>query len=135
MKMENPKSESKDGARMVASAIIGLDYRHIIVNDKTYFIQPPTIAKIAGASYWLLESGNGNTLREVLMSLSKSENLAKALSWFIQGDDSIAEELSKGKMLEIVDGLEAAFSMVEAENFIKLSALRKSARLLIAKQK
>jgi len=133
--MEEENKEKNDGARMVASAIIGLDYRIAIVNDKSYVIQPPTIAKLAGATYWLCESGTGSTLRDILMSLSKSENLAKALSWFIQGNDELAEELSQGKMLEIVDGLEAAFSMIEAENFMRLSALRKSASRLIAKPK
>ena len=120
---------------MVASAIVGLDYRLIVVNDKSYIIQPPTIAKIAGATYWLCEFGEGNTLREIITSLSKSENLTKALSWFIQENDELGEELAKGTMDEIVNGIEAAFSMIEATNFMKLSALQKSAKLLVAKPK
>lgn len=134
--MEREEKHDKDGAKMIASAIIGMDYKLIVVNDKAYLIHPPTIARIAGASYWLCDfNDGGNTLREILASLSKSENLAKALSWFINGDDSIAEELAKGTMKEVVDGLEAAFSMVDAENFIRLSALLRSVRMLIAKQK
>lgn len=133
--MENDNTEKANGARMVASAIIGLDYRPIIVNSKTYIINPPTIAMIAGATYFLCEFGDGNTLRQLLASLKNSENLAKALSWFIQGDDKLSEELSQGTMTEIIDGIEAAFSLIEAQNFMKLSALRKSAELLVAKQK
>lgn len=133
--MGTDNTGNNEGARMVASAIIGLDYRIIVVNDKSYIIHPPTIAKIAGATYWLCEAGDGKTLREILVSLSKSENLTKALSWFIQGNEDLSEELTKGKLDEIVNGIEAAFSMIEAQNFMKLSALQKSASLLVAKPK
>lgn len=133
--METDNTGNNEGARMVASAIVGLDYRIIVVNDKSYIIHPPTIAKIAGATYWLCEAGDGKTLREILVSLSKSENLTKALSWFIQGNEDLGEELTKGKLDEIVNGIEAAFSMIEAQNFMKLSALQKSASLLVAKPK
>lgn len=133
--METDNTGKNEGARMVASAIVGLDYRIIVVNDKSYIIHPPTIAKIAGATYWLCEAGDGKTLREILVSLSKSENLTKALSWFIQGNEDLGEELTKGTLDEIVNGIEAAFSMIEAQNFMKLSALQRSARLLVAKPK
>lgn len=133
--MEAQNTDKNEGARMVASAIVGLDYRIIVVNDKSYIIHPPTIAKIAGATYWLCEAGDGKTLREILTSLSKSENLTKALSWFIQGNEDLGEELAKGTMDEIVNGVEAAFSMIDAENFMKLSALQKSASRLVAKPK
>ena len=132
-KME--ESNKKDGAMMIASAIIGLDYKTVIVNDKSYIIEPPTIAKIAGASYWLCDYGEGTTLRDILKCLSKAENLAKALSWLIQETDELSEELAKGSLTEIVDGIEAGFSMIEATNFMRLSALQKSARLLVAKPK
>lgn len=133
--METDYTGKNEGARMVASAIVGLDYRIIVVNDKSYIIHPPTIAKIAGATYWLCEAGDGKTLREILVSLSKSENLTKALSWFIQGNEDLGEELTKGTLDEIVNGIEAAFSMIEAQNFMKLSALQRSASLLVAKPK
>lgn len=129
------ESNKKDGAMMIASAIIGLDYKTVIVNDKSYIIEPPTIAKIAGASYWLCDYGEGTTLRDILKCLSKAENLAKALSWLIQENDELSEELAKGRLTEIVDGIEAGFSMIEATNFMRLSALQKSARLLVAKPK
>ena len=132
-KME--ESNKKDGAMMIESAIIGLDYKTVIVNDKSYIIEPPTIAKIAGASYWLCDYGEGTTLRDILKCLSKAENLAKALSWLIQENDELSEELAKGSLTEIVDGIEAGFSMIEATNFMRLSALQKSARLLVAKPK
>lgn len=133
--MTQENNVPQDGARMIASAIIGMDYRLIVVNDKSYIIMPPTIAKIAGASFWLTDLSDGNTLKEILSTLPKTESLAKALSWFINGDESLAEELAQGSLTEVMDGVEAAFSMIDAGNFIKLSALQKSARLLIAKPK
>lgn len=133
--MEEQNESKPDGAKLIAGAIIGMDYRIAVVNDKSYVIMPPTIAKIAGATYWLCDFGGGSTLREILQSMSKTENLAKALSWFIQGDDALADELAQGGMTEVVDALEAAFSMIDAGNFMKLSALLKSVRLLIAKPK
>ena len=132
-KME--ESNKKDGAMMIASAIIGLDYKTVIVNDKSYIIEPPTIAKIAGASYWLCDYGEGTTLRDILKCLSKAAKHAKALSWLIQENDELSEELAKGSLTEIVDGIEAGFSMIEATIFMRLSALQKSARLLVAKPK
>ena len=133
--METQNTENNDGARLVAGAIVGLDYRTIFVNDKSFIIEPPTIAKIAGATFWLRDMGDGKTLREIIMSLSKSENLTRALSWFIQGNEDLSEELTKGTMDEIVNGIEVAFSMIEAQNFMKLSALQRSASLLVAKPK
>lgn len=132
---QNEQNEQFEGARMVSSAIAGLDYRLIVVNDKSYIIHPPTIAKIAGATYWLCEFGKIGTLKEILMSMSKSENLSKALSWFIQGNEELSEELSAGTLDEIVNGVEAAFTMIDATNFMKLSALQRSASLLVAKPK
>lgn len=133
--MTENKQLEQDGARMIASAIIGMDYRNVIVNDKTYIVEPPTIAKIAGATFFLCEVGEFENIHDALCSLSKSENLCKALSWFIQGNDALSEELAQGKMSEIVDGLLAAFSMIEAENFTKLSTLLRSAKTLVAKPK
>lgn len=129
------KTTEKDGAKMIASSIIGLDYQMVIVNDKSYIMQPPTIHKIAGAAYWLCDYGEGKTLNDILKSLSKAENLSKALSWLIQGNDELSDELAQGSLTEVVEGIEAGFKMIEATNFMKLSTLLKSARLLVAKQK
>lgn len=124
-----------DAAKLVSSAILGLDYRNIIVNDKAYIIHPPTIAKLAGATYWLSDIGEGETIHDVIQNMSEMTNIARALSWFIQGDDTLADELAQGTMKEIVGGLEAAFSLIDAENFIRLSVLARSAKTLVAKQR
>lgn len=128
------KDKKLDGAKLVSSAIIGMDYRLVVVNDKSYIIQPPTIAKLAGAVFWLSELGEGNSLKEIIGSMARIESLAHCLSWFINGNDDLVEELSQAKIGEVVDAIEAGFTLIDAENFLKLSALLKSVRPLIAKQ-
>lgn len=131
--MEN-KNEKPNGAKMVSAAIIGMDYRNVLVNGKVYAIHPPTIAKIAGAAYWLSDLGDGKTLKELIGSLTSIGNLAHCLSWFIKGNDDLAEELSQAKIGEVVEAIETAFTLIDAGNFLKLSALLRSVRPLIAKQ-
>ena len=122
-------------SKLVSGAILGLDVVAITVGGKRYEVRPPTIYKIAGASYYLSGIGEGRTIREVIMSINKAPDAARALSCLIAGDTSLYEELSRGTFNEIVDGLDAAYSLISAENFIKLSALAKSAANLTAKQK
>ncbi len=128
-------NEIQDGAKLVAAAIVGLDYKYITVNNTPYVLKPPTIHRLAGAAYWLTECGGGDSIKDVLETLANAESLAKALSWFINGDDSLAGELAQGTPTEVIAGIEQAFSMIDVENFIKLSALHRSAKMLIAKQK
>lgn len=141
MKSEQPKIfdapeiDLPDGTKLVSGAIAGLDFRLVAINGKSYIIEPPTIHKIAGACYFMDDLGNGESIKELISGLKNMESLAKALSWFIQGDDGLTEELMQAQFSEIIDGLELAFSMVDAGNFTRLSALLRSARTMIAKQK
>ena len=121
-------------ANTVCSAIIEMDTKTVIVNNKAYYIAPPTIHKIAGAVYYLSDMEEGQTIREILMSFKDVGLAAHALSWFIKGDDSLFEELCEGTLDEVVDALEVAYSLISAENFIKLSALAKDVASLAAKQ-
>lgn len=129
------QEEKPDGAKIVSAAIVGLDYKYLIIGDKSYVLKPPTIHRLAGACYWLCDCGGGETIKDILQTFANMENTAKALSWFINGDDSLADELAQATPSEVVNGLEQAFSMIDVGNFIKLSVLLKSAKTLIAKQK
>lgn len=122
-------------AETVCGAIIGLDVRTVIVNNKAYSVTPPTINKIAGAGYYLSNIEEGKTMREVLMTLNNVDTVAHALSWMIQGDDSLFKELSQGTFDEIVEALEETYSLISAENFSKLLVLAKSVANLTAKQR
>lgn len=125
----------KNATKIVTGALLGLDFKTVIVNGKAYVIQPPTIHKLSGAAYHLAELGEADTIRGVLSTLSKIENGAKALSYLIKGDDSLTDELAQGTFDEVVEALDIAFSLVSAENFIKLSGLAKNVQSLIAKQR
>lgn len=122
-------------SKLVAGAIAGLDFKTILINGKAYAVFPPTIAKIAGATYYLADLGEGDTLNEVLKTLSELEKGAKALSWLVKGDDSLSDEFTQAPFEDVVNGLEIALSLISAESFIKLSTLAKNVRILTAKQR
>ena len=74
-------------------------------------------------------------IKELLVSINNVEPLAHALSWFIQGNDSLFEELSNGTLDEVIDGLESAYSLLSTKNFLRLSVLAKNVASLTAKQR
>lgn len=124
-----------NAAKIVSSAILGMDFKVVIVNGKSYVITPPTIKKIAGAAYWLYDIKDGNSIRELLASINNIDSLAHALSWFIQGNDNLYEELSHGTFDEIVDGLDTAYSLLSVKNFLRLSTLVRNVTSLTANQR
>lgn len=125
----------QNAAKIVSSAILGMDFKVVIVNGKSYIVTPPTIKKIAGAAYWLSDIKEGKNIKELLASINNVESLAHALSWFIQGNDSLFEELSNGTLNEVIDGLESAYSLLSTKNFLRLSVLAKNVASLTAKQR
>lgn len=125
----------QNAAKIVSSAILGMDFKVVIVNGKSYIVTPPTIKKIAGAAYWLSDVKDGKDMRELLASINNVEPLAHALSWFIQGNDILFEELSNGTLDEVIDGLESAYSLLSTKNFLRLSVLAKNVASLTAKQR
>ena len=125
----------QNAAKIVSSAILGMDFKVVIVNGKSYIVTPPTIKKIAGAAYWLSDVKDGKNIKELLASINNVEPLAHALSWFIQGNDSLFEELSNGTLNEVIDGLESAYSLLSTKIFLRLSVLAKNVASLTAKQR
>ena len=120
-------------SKLVADAILGEDSVTIMVNGKTYCISPPTIIKLVKAAKYLNSFEEGKTLAEVLGMLKNLYDACKALSIFIQGDESISDELSKGTFEEVVNGLQTAYSLISIKDFQTLSILAKSAASMIAK--
>lgn len=118
-----------DATKLINGAILGFDGEPVYVNGKVYIVNPPTIAKIAGAAYWLSNMANSESVVE---SLKNINDASKALSWFINGDESLAEELAEGTLEEVTKALETAYSLISAENFIKLSTLAKNVGRLTA---
>lgn len=122
-------------AKIVSASIVGADFVNVMVNNKAYSIFPPTIHKLAGAGMYLSELGDEQSLKDMIKSINRSDNLAHALSWLIQDDDSLFEELSQGTFDELVNAINEAYSQISVENFMKLSTLAKNVVRLIANPK
>lgn len=121
-------------SKLVSDAIIGADYTIVYVNGKAYPIKPPTIHKLAGAISCIsgLELGEQGTLKDMLLSAKDCKAYAKALSWFIKGNQSLNAELSKGTLEEVVKALTIAFDLVGINPFLTAASLTRSASLLAA---
>ena len=118
-------------AILISEAITGKDFIPIIVNGKMYRVNPPTIHKIAGASAYLAVLDDNKDIAGVISSL-KDISVA---SWFIDGSDSLSEELSHGTLEEVLSGLTAAYSLIDVKNFTMLLGLAKNVANLTAKQR
>ena len=121
------------GAKIVSESIIGSDFRTVFVAGKAYTVYTPTIHKLAGAISHLSGVQEADNLKDVLLSLGNSEAYSKALSWLINGDESLSEELSKGTLDEVVDALDESLSMIDSKVFLKAVSLAKNVSLLAAK--
>lgn len=129
--------EIPNAAKTVSSALLGFDVKVVLVNGNRYVIKPPTIDKIAGGAYWLsrFDRSGKESIDEIIMAMTDINMVSRALSWMIQGDESLAEELAKGTLDENIVALCTAYSMVNTQNFTMLSALARNVGRLIAKPK
>ena len=125
----------KNASKLVSAAILGLDGETVVVAGKAYYVSPPTIKRLAQAAYYLSDVKEANTLGELLASIGEMRCACSALSCFIQGDDSLTEELMEGTMEEVTDALDIAYGLASVENFYKLSALARNVANLTAKQR
>ena len=123
------------GSKLVSEAIIGDDYKVIVVNGKSYKVDSPTIYKLAGAGKYLSGFGEEQTLGDIFRSINDSKNLAYALSFLINGDELLADELMQGRFDELVEALGEAYSLISVQNFMMLSSLAKNVGRMIAKSK
>lgn len=123
----------ENGARLVSSAMLGLDGKTVMVNGKVYLIKPPTIRRIAGAAYYLSSFGDEKDTKDILASMARSGEAVKALSFFIVGDASLADELMDGTMEEVTAALAEAIELMSAKPFFELSRLARSVKSVTAK--
>lgn len=124
-----------NAAKMVSAALLGKDSETVKIAGIAYKIKSPTIKKIAGAGYWLADFGEEAKETDYIGELKSVDKVAKAVSWFIQGDEELEEELKKGTLGELLQALTAAMSMIGIQNFAMLSTLAKNVKMLIAKQR
>ena len=121
-------------SKLVSNAIIGAEYIIVYVNGKAYPVYPPTIKILAGAISCIsdLEFSDSATLKDMLLSAKDCKAYAKALSWFIKGNQQLASELCKGTFEEVIDALSSAFDLVGVNPFLNAASLTRSANLLAA---
>lgn len=121
-------------SKLVSDAVIGNDFSIVYVNSKAYTIHPPTIKVLAGAISCIsdLELGDNATLKDMLLSAKDCKAYAKALSWFIKGNQSLSAELSKGTFEEVLNALSSAFDLIGVTPFLKAASLTRNASLLAA---
>lgn len=124
-----------EAAKIVSEAILGLDFRHVVVAGRAYRVDPPTIRRLAGAARCLSAVAGAATLMEIISSPDNLEALPRALSWFIRGDDTLAASLSEGTPEELKDGLKTAYGLLSTEDFLKLSLLARNVAGTVAKQR
>ena len=120
-----------DGVKLVSSAILGIDQESVFINGKVYHIHPPTIRTLVGAISCMKES-KGDSLKDIILNMDL-EGACKSLSWFINRDESLYETFLDCPVYEIQDALIKAFSLIDPQNFIRLSALQRNVRRLIAR--
>lgn len=127
--------QKHNATRLVAEAILGDDYRTVIVAGKSYCIMPPTIERIAGMAKHLSVFEDMNNVADLIGAMKNADSAAKALSWLIDGSERLHKDLCKGSIEEVTEAIAKGFSLVSAQDFMRLSALTKSAAMLIATPK
>lgn len=119
-----------DAIEIVSSAVLGIDIESVFIKNRVYNIKPPTIRRFVGAARYFREC-KGDTLADIIRSMDM-EGATKALSWLIEGNESLAETFMDAPMDEVVNALIKGIGMIDAKNFIRLSALQRNVRSLIA---
>lgn len=122
-----------DASKTVSAAILGNDFRTVLVAGRAYVIMPPTIHKIAGAAAHLGAFEDIKSVGDALRSMQHLTEAAAALSFFINGDESLKGELSQGTLPEVTYALEAALSLIDVANFSRLSVLTRNVSRLTAR--
>ena len=120
-----------DAFELVSTAALGIDQEAVFINGKVYHIYPPTIRRMIGAVR-CLRGGTGETIKDVILSM-EPEGMAQALSWLIAGNDSLSDTFMDAPVNEVAQAIVVGLDMLDPRNFIRLSALQRNVRSLIAK--
>lgn len=121
-----------DASKLVVNAILGEDSVTVVVDGVSYFIDPPTIERIVKAAKYLDSVEGGNSLDDAIGMMRSLGDACKALSVFIRGDESLCDNLSKGTLSEVLEGLRAAMSLLSMQDFQMLSTLARSVARMVA---
>lgn len=120
----------KDAVELVSSAVLGIEQEAVFIGGKVYHIYPPTIRRLAGAVRYL--KGEGETIKDIILSMD-IDGQAHALSWLIEGNDSLYEKFLDARVDEVQAGIIKGLELLDPRNFMMLSALQRNVRSLVAR--
>lgn len=121
--------------KLVSSEAVDANIQLVEVNGTMYPVKPPTINRVAGAVACLsgLALNDGKTIRDVLNTQENAREYARALSFLIQEDYELTDELAKGTYDEVIEALDTAFGMISGRSFSIAASLTKGASALVAR--
>ena len=121
-----------DAVKLVSGEILGINSETVSIGGEVYVMNPPTIRRLVGASMYLGGVSSFENVTELVRAVA-SDDLARALSWLVQGDESMTEKFLDCDVNEVALGVVVGINMIDPGNFTALSALARNARSLIAK--
>lgn len=107
----------------------------VSIAGKEYTIPAPTIHRLAGAARWLSEVEGGTDFNAVIEQMKNVSAACKALSWFINDDESLTDELMQGTLHEVCLALNEAIKLLSVQDFLMLSTSARSVARLTANPK
>ena len=123
-----------DAVKLVSSEILGLSFETVTIGNEVYVMRPPTIRRLCGAAMYLGGISDIKTDADLVKALG-ADDMAKALSWLLEGDESLYEKFLDCDVNEVAVGVLAGLGMIDPGNFTVLSALARNVRSLIARQR
>lgn len=121
------------GARLVADAVLGEDFKVVVLGGKAYKVSPPTIATICkGIQYLSLIDKTTSGKEDLEKVRNDLENILKGLSVFVFGSADIYKEIDGATLHELREALETVVKFISAEDFFVCAALAESVARMAA---
>lgn len=119
-------------SKLVSSALLMEDSAKVTIAGKEYTIPAPTIHRIAGAAKWLSEVEGGTDFEAFIGQMKNITSACKALSYFINDNEELTDELMQGTLHEICVALASAIKLLSVQDFSMLSTSARSVARLAA---
>lgn len=119
-------------SRLVSSAVLLEDSANVTIAGKEYNIPAPTIHRIAGAAKWLADVEGGTDFEAFIGQMKNITSACKALSYFINDNEDLADELMQGTLHEVCVALASAIKLLSVQDFSILSTSARSVARLAA---
>lgn len=116
----------------------GMTAQAVTVGDKEYALHLPSIVSIQKVAEYLAEmvvpEMNNKTLDEAVRMMTNSKMMARCVSFIIQGDETLTEELESGSVDELQEVI-ILYHQMTIRSMMTLKAQAHNIGKLIGKQK